>query len=90
MRITSEYQKGTVYWRTFNKEDAMYFAGLMEGNLSYGEALEYNHPAGYFKLEIKSNGIFGGVIVAAGRVFSNSDEYILTKAGRLELVTQPT
>ena len=57
MRITSRYENGTVFWRTFNKDDAMYFVGLMEGNLSYGESLQYDHPAGYFKMEMKSNGI---------------------------------
>jgi hypothetical protein len=87
MKITSKYKKGVVFWRTFNKEDAMYVAGLMEGHISYGESFEYDHPAGYFKIEMKSNGIFGGIIVAAGRTYSNSDEFILTSEGKLELVT---
>lgn len=87
MRITSRYENGTVFWRTFNREDAMYFVGLMEGNLSYGESLQYDHPAGYFKMEMKSNGIFGGPIIAAGRVYSNNDEFVLTKEGELDRVT---
>lgn len=80
MKFTSNY-KSTVFWRTFTKDDTVYIIGLREGTVGNGGVVNYDNPANAFQMELKLGGLFGKTLVAAGHVYANSDEYILTEQG---------
>jgi len=81
MKFTSNWTKGNVFWRTFNRSDTVYLIGLREGTVGNGGSVTYNNPTNFFQMELKRGDLFGSTLVAAGRVYSNDDEYILTDAG---------
>lgn len=83
MKLTSQYETDKIFWRTFNAGDTVYIFGNKEGFLSNGTSVEYNHPSGFFQIEIKRGNLFGHHLVDAGRVYSNEDELIITSEGKL-------
>lgn len=81
MKFTSNWSQGNVFWRTFNKNDTVYVVGLRDGAIGNGGSVTYDNPSGFFQMELKRGGLFGPTLVAAGHVYSNDDEYLLTDAG---------
>jgi endonuclease/exonuclease/phosphatase family metal-dependent hydrolase len=87
MQLANGFMLGPIYWRIFDPGDTAFVGGVREGTLRPGAPpLDYNHPSGRFKIEIKRDGIFGRVLVSAGEIFANADQLNLTAAGRLERV----
>jgi hypothetical protein len=83
MKLTSNWSRGNLFWRTFTKDDTVYIVGLRDGFLSNGGSITYENPTGFFQMEIKRGDIFGRTLIAAGHVFKNDDEFIITEDGSL-------
>jgi hypothetical protein len=81
MKLTSNWTRGRLFWRTFTQGDTVYVVGLRQGFLSYGETVEINNPSGFF--QIKRGDGFGSFVVEPGRLFRNDEELIIQDDGTL-------
>jgi hypothetical protein len=83
MKLTSNWTRGRLFWRTFAQGDTVYVVGLRQGFLSYGETVEVNNPSGFFQMEIKRGDGFGSFVVEPGRSFRNDEELVIQDDERL-------
>jgi hypothetical protein len=88
MNLTSLTNQGNVFWRVFDPSEPVYAVGLAEGVLAPGQTATFNHPSGFFQMEIKrGEGVFAPTLIPAGRVFRNDEQLVLSFDGQLETLS---
>lgn len=84
MNLTSLFSQGNVFWRVFDASDATHTVGLTEGVLMTGQTATFNHPSGFFQMEIKrGEGVFAPTLIPAGRALRNDERLVLDFDGQL-------
>jgi hypothetical protein len=77
MRVLSNWDRGTLYWRTFDSGDTVYVFGHKEGALKIGEYADITHPKDAFQVQFKRGDLFGRTVIDPGTIYKNSGEYVL-------------
>jgi len=90
MQIANRYTAAPVYWRMFNPEDTLFWAGVGEGVARPGQGIgPLQHRSGRFKLELRERGVAGAFIMPAGQVFAVGGRWVLEADGRLVPAPSP-
>lgn len=88
MNLTSLFDQGEVFWRTFDAADALYVVGLAEGVLRPGEGMNFTHDSGLFQMEVKrGTSTAAPTIVRPGPAFRNDATLLLDADGSLVKLT---
>jgi hypothetical protein len=72
MRVQS-FASTNIFWRACDWNDAVCLVGAQEGIVSPNQHVDWDHPGGKMKLELKVNDIHGRLIMGAGTVLTNKD-----------------
>lgn len=85
MKLTSRFDRGRLYWRTFNSNDSVHFSGLSDGWIDYGATIDINQNGVSFQLEIKWDGPLSDALAQAstGVQFHDDDIRFIDSQGNI-------